>query len=123
MTTFSTTIKTANGQKYLQQLCKHFAHKVPAKSSPEEGRVAFKPGRCLMNANDETLTFYCLAKEDRAIPVIQSVIDEHLVKFAWREELSYVWAPGVPDNIFVTLEHDDFLVEKDTLQSRAASKG
>lgn len=109
MTAFSTTIKTQHAQKYLQQLCKHFAHKVTVEYSPEEGRVAFPPGRCLMNADTGVLKFYCLAREDSAIPVIQSIIDRHLVKFAWREELHYEWKSGMPDSAAAKLARDDFL--------------
>jgi|GEM_PF-86734 len=109
MTAFSTNIRTDHAQKYLQQLCKHFAHKVMVTYSPEEGRVAFPPGRCLMNADDTALTFYCLAHEDRAIPVIQGILDKHLVKFAWREELEYEWVAGLPDDLHAELARDDFL--------------
>lgn len=111
MTAFSTTIKTSYAQKYLQQLCKHFAHKVTVRYSPEEGRVAFPPGRCLMSADDDVLAFYCLAKEDRAIPLIKSILDKHLVKFAWREELEYEWISGVPDDRAALLTGEEFLPE------------
>ncbi|MBO6519759.1 MAG: DUF2218 domain-containing protein [Rhodospirillales bacterium] len=113
MTAFSTNIKTDHAQKYLQQLCKHFAHKVTVEYSPHEGRVAFPPGRCLMNADETTLTFYCLAREDRAIPVIQSILDKHLVKFAWREELEYEWINTLPDDLLAKLARDDFLPDVD----------
>lgn len=111
MTAFKASISTPHASKYLQQLCKHFAHKVTVKYSPVEGRVAFPPGRCLMNADEAELRFYCLAKEDRAIPVIQSIIDKHLVKFAWREELSYDWQAGLPEGIEAEIARDDFLEE------------
>ncbi len=109
MTAFQTSIATQHASKYLQQLCKHFAHKVTVQYSPEEGRVAFQPGRCLMNADAEVLNFYCLAQEDHAIPVIKGIIDQHLVKFAWREELAYDWRDGLPDNIAELLSDADFL--------------
>lgn len=109
MTAFSTSIRTEHAQKYLQQLCKHFAHKVTVEYSPEEGRVAFPPGKCLMNADAQMLTFYCLAREDGAVPVIKSILDKHLVKFAWREELDYEWVTGMPDDFAAELARDDFL--------------
>ena len=113
MPNFSTTVRTDHASKYLQQLCKHFAHKVRVEYSPAEGRVAFPPGLCLMNADDEGLSFYCKASEERAIPVIQSIIDNHLVKFAWREELSYEWEAGMPEEIASLLADDDFLPPAD----------
>lgn len=114
MTAFQTSIATRHASKYLQQLCKHFAHKVTVQYSPEEGRVAFPPGRCLMNAGAEELTFYCLAREDRAVPVIKSILDQHLTKFAWREELSYDWYDGLPDTIAEELSAVDFLPAEST---------
>lgn len=118
MTAFKTSVPTAHASKYLQQLCKHFAHKVEVRYSPNEGRVAFPPGKCLMNADAEELSFYCLAVEDRAVPVMKSIIDKHLVKFAWREELSYDWQDGLPDTAASELARDDFLAE---LTSKEAS--
>lgn len=109
MPIFSTRIRTDHASKYLQQLCKHFAHKVMVEFSPGEGRVAFPPGRCLMSAGDDVLQFYCDAKEDRGVPAIKAILDEHLVKFAWREELEYEWVDGAPTEIASELVREDFL--------------
>jgi len=109
MHTASTTIETAFARKYLQQLCKHFAHKVAVEYSPDEGRVLFPPGRCLMNADDTTLSFHCRSDDERGIPVMQSILDKHLVKFAWREELDYQWGAPTPEDLAAMLEADDFL--------------
>lgn len=109
MTTFTTTVETTHARKYLQQLCKHFAHKVSVDFSPEEGRVLFPPGRCLMNADESALTFYCKACDDGGIPVIKSILEEHLVKFAWREELDYAWTSPAPDDAARILQDPDFL--------------
>jgi hypothetical protein len=111
MPTCTTTIPTAHARKYLQQLCKHFAHKVTVDFTPEEGRVLFPPGRCLMNADDRALTFHCISREERGIPVIQGILDRHLVKFAWREELDYQWSGATPAALVAMLEADDFLPE------------
>ena len=35
--TSRTRIATAQGSRYLQQLCKHFAHKIPAEATPTAG--------------------------------------------------------------------------------------
>ena len=111
MPTFSTTIRTEHASKYLQQLCKHFAHKVAVRYSPEEGRVELPPGRCLMRADAGTLRLDCDAREDRGVPVIQDVLDAHLVKFAWREELTYAWTEGAPEASVGILADDDFLAD------------
>lgn len=110
MPIFSTQIRTDHASKYLQQLCKHFAHKVDVEFSPAEGRVAFPPGRCLMNAGDDILELYCDAMEERGVPAIKAIIDSHLVKFAWREELHYEWVDGAPATISSELVREDFMV-------------
>ena len=41
-------ISTEHAGKYLAQLCKHFAHKVPATWADDLGDVDFGPGTCHM---------------------------------------------------------------------------
>ena len=43
MTMFETTarVPTANGSRYLQQLCKHWSHKLNVEFTPEAGTVVF----------------------------------------------------------------------------------
>jgi hypothetical protein len=106
---FSADIETPHASKYLQQLCKHFAHKVTVDFSPEAGRVEFPPGRCIMAADGTRLQFHCKAKEDRAIPMIKGILENHLVKFAWREELSIEWVNQVPEDICTELLSPAFM--------------
>lgn len=47
----TSTARTASAAKYLQQLCKHFAHKVPAEWDTETGEVSFPFGHCRMEAS------------------------------------------------------------------------
>lgn len=93
----SGTVETENASKYLQQLCKHFAHKVEVEYDAASARVQFPPGLCLMTAEDNVLSFYCRSEQDLGLDVIQSIIDKHLAKFAWREEIAVDWARGMPD--------------------------
>jgi hypothetical protein len=111
MTYFSADIATAHASKYLQQLCRHFAHKVTVDYSPKEGRVEFPPGRCIMLADDESLKFHCLAREEQAVPVVQSILVKHLVKFAWREELDIEWDGAMPDEVRTQLDSRTFMAE------------
>ena len=96
MLKFSADVQTTSASKYLQQLCKHFAHKVTVDYTPEEARVQFPPGRCLMLADTETLRFHCQADNEKAMPVIKDIIERHLVKFVWREELTFQWVNEIP---------------------------
>ena len=92
------TIETENASKYLQQMCKHFAHKVSVEFTSERARIDLPPGLCVGVANDAELSFFCRSVESKSIKVMQSILGQHLVKFAWREELDIFWQDGIPDN-------------------------
>lgn len=93
------SVETDHASKYLQQLCKHFAHKVEVSYDRHAGHVTFPMGICLMKANDNILHFRIQADSEEAVQAAQSVIDVHLVKFAWREELSVSWRPEISSDM------------------------
>jgi hypothetical protein len=41
---------------YLQQLCKHFGHRIPVEFTPERGVITFAAGTCRLAAADGVLT-------------------------------------------------------------------
>ncbi|MHA7777325.1 DUF2218 domain-containing protein [Roseibium sp. M-1] len=94
----TSTARTASASKYLQQLCKHFAHKVPAEWDTETGEVSFPFGHCRMEASPVHLSIRCEADEEQKIARMKLVIDDHLERFAWKEKLKLTWceaeAPG-----------------------------
>ncbi len=77
--------ETAHASKYLQQLCKHFAHKVEVTYDAQSGRVVFPMGTAALAATPEALVVSISAGSDEAIAQGRSVIDSHLVRFAFRE--------------------------------------
>ncbi|MES0812669.1 DUF2218 domain-containing protein [Roseibium sp. SCPC15] len=87
----TTTAHTASASKYLQQLCKHFAHKVPATWDATSGEVSFPFGFCRMEATDSCLMIRCETDEDQKMVRMKGVIDSHIERFAWREELKLQW--------------------------------
>ncbi|MEM9632847.1 MAG: DUF2218 domain-containing protein [Pseudomonadota bacterium] len=87
----TSTAHTASASKYLQQLCKHFAHKVPATWDTARGEVSFPFGFCRMEATENCLTIRCEADEGQKMARMQGVIDSHIERFAWREELKLQW--------------------------------
>ncbi|MBD8874722.1 DUF2218 domain-containing protein [Roseibium polysiphoniae] len=93
MIVVTSTAHTASASKYLQQLCKHFAHKVPADWDANKGEVSFPFGFCQMFATDASLTIRCEADEDQSMARMKGVIDSHIERFAWREELKLEWRP------------------------------
>lgn len=79
---------TESAGKYLTQLCKHFGHKVPASVEGDRGQVTFAIGAAEMTANDARLTVSLSATDAEALAQLQHVIDDHLKRFAFREEFS-----------------------------------
>ena len=87
-------VATAHASRYLQQLCKHFGHKLPVNFDPQSGRVAFSAGDCRLQAGETALTMTVEAADEAGIAQLQDVVARHLVRFAFREELAFDWRPG-----------------------------
>lgn len=90
------SVKTPHASRYLQQLCKHFAHKVEATFGENEGRVFFSIGECAMRADGNDLHLAVIANGPQTLPDMKDVIERHLVRFAFREALEIPWDDG-PD--------------------------
>lgn len=91
MTTMTASAATPNASRHLQQLCKHFAHKVPATWDAQSGQITFEPGLCGMTATEDTLTVNCTADGAHNLERLMAVIELHLVRFAWREDIDLAW--------------------------------
>lgn len=83
-------LPTAHGAKYLQQLSKHFAHKIAVDLTETEARYSFSDegGTAHLVADEEGLSVTLRAPEARALIQARYVIDKHLVTFAFRENFS-----------------------------------
>jgi hypothetical protein len=86
-------IQTASAKRYLGQFCKHFAHKAPVELDPAlaSGQVQFGAGLCRLSANEDTLTMDIGAETQQNIATLQDVVARHLVRFAFREDLTLNW--------------------------------
>ena len=92
MPSSTAVIATEHASKYLQQLCKHFAHKVSVDFDAERGQIDFPFGDCRLRADEKSLTIDCKTKTDEELARAQSVVFDHLKRFAWREELEANWS-------------------------------
>jgi len=77
---------------HLQQLCKHFAHRLPVTFTPEQGRIEFPLGVCRLEADANTLTMRAEAEDDERLAKLQEVVDKHLVRFAFKMPLTIEWS-------------------------------
>jgi hypothetical protein len=93
----STQIPTAEASKYILKLCRHFAHKVSADFSDQNGQIRFLQGQCVMKADAQSLSIYMQAQVEDSIRAMQFIIDDHLQRFARFETLSYQWGDAVPE--------------------------
>jgi hypothetical protein len=85
------TITTEYASRYLQQLCKHFAHKRPVTFDQHAGEISFSIGDCGLKAEGNTLRLSLTAPNGEDMEQLKDVVVRHLVRFAFREELQFDW--------------------------------
>ncbi|WP_395019316.1 DUF2218 domain-containing protein [Dongia sp.] len=101
---FETTarVPTANGSRYLQQLCKHWSHNLKVEFTPEAGTVMFPkdargadwPGDATLSlkAGNDTLECRLVASAEAQREALKGVVSSHLDRFAFREApLKFDW--------------------------------
>lgn len=89
------SIRTEKARGYLIQLCKHFAHKIEATFADNKGRIAFGAGVCELNAEDERVLIAQVSTIDETqLATLEDVVERHLKRFAFKEELSVQWIRG-----------------------------
>jgi uncharacterized protein len=87
-------VVTASGSRYLQQLCKHFAHKLPTTFDPTIGRIDFPLGPVDLAADADGLDLSLAAPSEADRATLEDVVVRHLVRFAFRETLEVAWTHG-----------------------------
>lgn len=103
--TSTAVVPTASASRYLQQLCKHWAHNLAVEFTPAAGRVVFPrdargadwPGDGLftMAAADTALTCRIEASAPGQLEGLKGAVERHLNRFAFREgELAFDWQDG-----------------------------
>ena len=87
----STTIKTQKASGYLQQLCKHFSHKIEVKCDGQDGWIEFVFGRAELRADENVLTMVANSQNPENLDKLKKVLAWHLERFAFRESLKIKW--------------------------------
>jgi hypothetical protein len=91
MTQSIAQLESERASIYLQQLCKHFAHKLPVEFTPDQGKISFQDGTCLLAASGNHLTMKVEADDADRLARVQDVVERHLVRFAFREQATIEW--------------------------------
>ena len=91
-------VPTASASRYLQQLAKHWSHKLVVTFSTEEGTIDFPDGsRLAMRADSDTLDLVLTVPANGDAARMRTVVEEHLDRFAFREgPLTFDWRDGQP---------------------------
>jgi len=94
------SVPTPNGSKYLQQLCKHWAHNLEVEFTPARGTVVFPksgadhPGDAIVtfDAGPDALTVRIDATSEEQLEGLKGAVARHLDRFAFREApLPFDW--------------------------------
>lgn len=91
MPTSQAQVTTAMASRYLQQLCKHFAHKLPVSHDAQQGRIEFSVGTCTLAATPDLLTLQAEAADEPALAQLEDVVARHLDRFAFRDKPEVAW--------------------------------
>jgi uncharacterized protein len=87
MPTARSAFETERASRYIAQMCKHFAHKIETGHDETSGRAALPTGPALMEARDGALHFTVEAEDAAALERAKTIIESHIVRFAFREKL------------------------------------
>ncbi|MCW5772750.1 MAG: DUF2218 domain-containing protein [Rhodospirillaceae bacterium] len=84
-------VPTAHASRYLQQLCKHWSHKFAVEFTPEKGRIVFADDRVAsFEAKPDTLVLRVEVADAAMLARMQTVVVDHLKRFAFREDLGEI---------------------------------
>jgi hypothetical protein len=77
--------ETGSSARYMAQLCKHCAHKLPVTLNERDGQLVFSSGVCDVTAEETGLRMRVSAEDEAGLQQVQSVVIRHLQRFAFRE--------------------------------------
>ncbi|OLP46821.1 DUF2218 domain-containing protein [Rhizobium oryziradicis] len=85
-------VPTDHAWKYIQQLCKHWSHKLTVDLSDNKGIVSFDNATAVMTSDEKALTVIIEAPSDEVLERLKGVVSSHLDRFAFREApLPFAW--------------------------------
>jgi uncharacterized protein len=89
----SAVVPTNFGSRYLQQLAKHWSHKLEVAFDPTHATIRFPSGAvAVLDADDAALTARIDAPDAETLERMKDVVASHLDRFAFREApLPFLW--------------------------------
>jgi hypothetical protein len=93
MFTSTAKITSNRASTYLQQLCKHFGHKLEVQFDAQSGQIKFPFGQCDLCARQGSLEMTVTAENEGDLTKASQLIANHLERFAFRENPKFEWQP------------------------------
>ena len=88
-------VSTESGSRYLQQLAKHWAHKFATEFDASQAKIVNENGNGVtLTATPDTLTVIAFSADAETLPKWRQVVEDHIVRFAFRETLEFDWQPA-----------------------------
>ena len=79
MLTSRADVATEHASRYLQQLCKHWAHKFPVEFDPHHGAIDLTSlGRTVLDADETALHIAVAADDTASLERLEAVVADHL---------------------------------------------
>jgi uncharacterized protein len=89
----SASVPTASAAKYVQQLCKHWSHRLEVDLSDRKGVVRFPAALVTLEAGPDALKVAIDGKGSEEVERLKGVVASHLDRFAFREApLKFEWS-------------------------------
>lgn len=84
-------VKTDTPSKYINRLCKHFAHKVVVNYNDDKGEITFDMGTGSIFKYNDGLLLVAEADQQENLETVIDIMDRHFVRVAWQEEVKLDW--------------------------------
>jgi hypothetical protein len=89
------SVPTASAAKYVQQLCKHWSHRLEVDLAESRGVVKFPAAVVTLEPQTHALGVTIEGQEDGEVERLKGVVASHLDRFAFREApLRFEWSTG-----------------------------
>lgn len=86
------SVRTVNAAKYMQQLCKHWSHKLKVELSERRGVVRFRVAVATFDPRADALLVTIEGETSEEVERLKGVVASHLDRFAFREApLRFDW--------------------------------
>lgn len=84
-------VETSTPSKYINRLCKHFAHKVTVSYDDNHGEIEFKIGKGYIEKVKDGLKLKAEADNQTDLQEVIDIMDRHFIRVAWQEDIKLEW--------------------------------